>query len=62
VRHNDSANRFDLIGFGLAAAGLEIENLRHSDAAVDVVIAPDPFDEAQMEQQCAAVVKADIRV
>jgi hypothetical protein len=62
VRDNDPANLLDLIGFGLAAAGLEIENLRQAVAAVYVVVAPDTIDEAQMEQLCAEIVEADIGV
>lgn len=49
VRDNDSTNLFDLIGFGLATTGLEIQDFRHAVPGVDVVIAPDTLDEAQME-------------
>jgi hypothetical protein len=50
VRDNEPANLLDLIGFGLATTGLEIQDFRHAIPSVDVVIAPDPLDEAQMEQ------------
>ena len=51
MRDNDPANLLDLIGLGLAATGLEIQDLRHAVPGVDVVIAPDTLDKSQMEQQ-----------
>jgi hypothetical protein len=61
MRDNDPANLLDLIGFRLTAVGLETQDLRQAVTAVYVVIAPDPLDEAQMEQQSSEVIKADVR-
>jgi hypothetical protein len=57
-----TADLLDLIHLGLTAAGLEVQDLRHAIAGEDVVVAPHTLDEAQMEQQGAKVIEAEVRV
>src|SRR5947199_4916065 len=56
------AHLHDLVRFGLASPRLKVEDLRHAVARENVVATPDALDEAQMTQQTAEVLEADVVV
>jgi hypothetical protein len=62
VCHDNPADLLDLIRLGLATSGLEIQDLGHAVSGEDMMVTANPLGEAQMDQQRAEVIEADVRV
>jgi hypothetical protein len=62
VFQDDVADLFDLVGFGFALFGLEVEDFLDVSLAEDVVTATYAFGESEGVEQLAELVEGDVGV
>lgn len=62
VSEDHRANLFDLIRFGMGASRLQIEDFRDILSGKNVVTPSNSSFKTQMLQECAQIVKSNIRV